>query len=178
MTPLDRALQRIRERVALRYIPRGARLLDVGCANGSLLRAATARIREGVGIDPDAPEGDPRLQRGRFPDDLRVSGTFDVITMLAFLEHVPDADRPRVVEACRHLLRPGGQVVVTVPAPIVDRIIDVLRALRLLHGMDTEAHHGYRHQDTPRHFAGFRLRHHESFELGLNHLYVLELPAA
>lgn len=177
MTPLDRALQRIRERIALRHIPNGTRLLDVGCADGTLLRAASGRIREGVGIDPDAPAGDPRLQRGFFPDDLHVDGQFDVITMLAVFEHFAEADRPRVVEACRRLLRPGGRVVMTVPSPLVDRIVDVLRTLRLVHGMDIEAHHGYRTEETPRHFAGFRVARHETFELGLNHLYVLDLPA-
>lgn len=178
MTPIDRALQRVRIRMALRHIPKGSRLLDVGCADGSLIRAAGARVHDAVGIDPDAPDGDPRLQRGRFPEDLRVSGTFDVITMLAFFEHVGEPDRPRVVEACRALLRPGGRVVLTVPAPAVDRILEVLRALRLLHGMDADAHHGYRPEETPRHFAGFVVRRHEPFELGLNHLYVLELPAS
>lgn len=178
MTPLDRALQRVRERVAMRHIPRGARLLDVGCADGSLLRAVASRVNEGVGIDVRAPIGDPRLHRGRFPDDLHVEGPFDVITMLAVFEHLSETDRVRAVDACRLLLRPGGRVVVTVPAPVVDHIIDVLRAVRVLHGMDIEAHHGYRPQDTPRHFAGFALRTHERFELGLNHLYVFELPAA
>jgi 2-polyprenyl-3-methyl-5-hydroxy-6-metoxy-1,4-benzoquinol methylase len=177
VTGLDRLLQRMRERVALPHIPRGARLLDVGCADGTLLRAAATRIREGIGIDPDAPAGDARLQRGRFPDDLRVTGTFDAITMLAVFEHVPESERARVVEACRHLLRPGGRVILTVPSPAVDRIVDALRALRLVHGMDIEAHHGYDPRETPRHFRGFRVLTHHPFELGLNHLYVLELPA-
>ena len=106
MTGVDRLLQRMREQVALPHIPTGSRLLDVGCADGTLLRAASSRIREGVGIDPDAPAGDARLTRGRFPDDLRASGPFDVITMLAVFEHVADADRARVVSACRALLRP------------------------------------------------------------------------
>ena len=178
MTPLDRALQCLRERAALPHIPASARLLDVGCADGTLLRAAAGVIREGIGIDPDAPAGDARLQRGRFPDDLAVDGTFDVITMLAVFEHFPDAARPRVVEAIRRLLRPGGRVILTVPAPVVDRIVDLLRALRLVHGMDIESHHGYRPEETPRHFAGFRVVVHDTFELGLNHLYVLELPSA
>lgn len=174
MTRLDRALRRIRERVALRHIPPGVRLLDVGCADGTLLRAAAELIRDGVGIDPLAPVGDPRLVRGRFPDDLRDGGPFEAITMLAVFEHLTETDRPRVVEACRRLLRPGGRVVLTVPSPVVDRIVDALRRLRLAHGMDIDAHHGYRPEETPRHFTGFRVVRHERFELGLNHLYVLE----
>lgn len=178
MTPLDRALQRMRERAAMRHVPRGARLLDVGCDDGSLSRRLGAALREYVGIDPHAPAGDPRLQRGRFPDDLRADGPFDAIAMLAVFEHFAEDDRARVVEACRRLLRPGGRVILTVPSPLVDRIVELLRAMRLAHGMDIEQHHGYRPEDTARHFAGFRLLAHEPFELGLNHLYVFELPAA
>ena len=178
MTPLDRALQRIRVRAALPHIPADARVLDVGCADGVLSAALGSRVRDYAGIDPDAPDGDPRLQRGRFPDDLRADGPFDAITMLAVFEHFPESERARVVEACRALLRPGGRVIVTVPAPIVDRIVDVLRALHLVHGMDIEAHHGYHPEETTRHFAGFRVVTHRTFELGLNHLYVLERPAS
>jgi 2-polyprenyl-3-methyl-5-hydroxy-6-metoxy-1,4-benzoquinol methylase len=185
VTPLDRLLQRLRVRAALPHVPEGARLLDVGCADGHLLRALGPRIRSGVGIDPDLagagvsggrpPDGARyRVVRGAFPDDLDDAGPFDVITMLAVFEHFPDADRPRVVEACRRLLRPGGRVVMTVPAPAVDRIVDLLRALHLAHGMDIEAHHGYRPEQTADHFSGFRVLRHEPFELGLNHLFVLE----
>jgi hypothetical protein len=60
----------------------------------------------------------------------------------------------------------------------VDRIIDVLRTLRLVEGMDIEAHHGFETEETPGYFAraGLRLLRHERFELGLNHLFVFELP--
>lgn len=179
MTPLDRALQWVRIRVALRHIPANARLLDVGCSDGILSHALGRDVcdYDYTGIDPDAPDDDPRIQRGRFPDDLRATGPFDVITMLAVFEHFPESERGRVVEACQKLLRPGGRVIITVPTPIVDRIVDFLRALRLVQGMDIEAHHGYRPEETPVHFAGFRVVMHQTFELGLNHLYVLELPA-
>jgi SAM-dependent methyltransferase len=185
VTPLDRLIQRIRVNKAKPHIPRGARLLDIGCADGYLLRELGPHVHDSVGIDPDGTptEGSGpgpsrtsnfRIVRGGFPDDLHVEGPFDAITMLSVFEHFADADRPRVVEACRRLLRPGGRVIITVPAPVVDRIVDVLRTLRLAHGMDIESHHRYEPGETPRHFGGFRVARHERFELGLNHLFVLE----
>ena len=137
------------------------------------------RVRDAVGIDPDAPVA-PGLVRGRFPDDLRDHGPYDVIAALAVFEHVPDKDRPAFAAACRALLRPGGRVVMTVPAALVDRIIDVLRTLRLVEGMDIESHHGYDPEETQSFFGRVGLRQvtHERFELGLNHLFVFELPAS
>ena len=188
MTPLDRFIRSLRERQAAPHIPRGARLLDVGCGDGHFIRRLGPQIHDSVGIDPDVGDetatkesgprasiaGGYRLIRGRFPDDLDAIGQFDVIAMLAVFEHFNDADRPRVVEACRQLLRPGGRVVLTVPAAAVDRIVDVLIALRLAQGMDIESHHGYDPEETPRLFSGFRLARRERFEFGLNHLFVLE----
>ena len=177
MTPLDRLLQRIRVRKAIPHFPAGARVLDVGCADAYLIRTLGPRIAGGTGIDPDAVPAETdgvRIVRGRFPDDLHDAGPFDAIAMLAVFEHIREAERPRVVEACRRLLRPGGRLVLTVPAPAVDRIVGMLRALRLADGLDLEGHHGFRPEQTPASFAGFRLLRHERFELGLNHLFVFE----
>jgi 2-polyprenyl-3-methyl-5-hydroxy-6-metoxy-1,4-benzoquinol methylase len=40
---------------------------------------------------------------------------FDCITMVETLEHVFEADRARVIEECRRVLRPGGRLVLSTP---------------------------------------------------------------
>src|SRR5262249_12302748 len=72
------------------------------------------------------------------------------------------------------LLQPGGRVIVTVPAPLVDSIVDLMRCLRLADGMSLEEHHGFDPTTTPEVFArhGLELEHVSRFQLGLNYLFV------
>jgi len=175
---LDRLLQRWRIAKAAPYIARGARVLDVGCADGALFRVLRGRLGGGVGIDPDLPEvrmyPGVRFIRGRFPEDLATDERFDVITMLAVFEHLDDEAQRRAVRACSRLVRPGGRVVVTVPEPAVDRIVHALTRVGLVAGMALHEHHGYAPRETPGRFAdaGFSLERHERFQLGLNNLFV------
>jgi 2-polyprenyl-3-methyl-5-hydroxy-6-metoxy-1,4-benzoquinol methylase len=179
VTLFDRALQRWRIAKAAPYIPKGARVLDVGCADGALFRVLGDRIASGVGIDPalamESDDGRVRLVRGSFPDDLRADGQFDVITMLAVFEHLDDAAQREAATACASLLRPGGRVVLTVPEPAVDRIVHFLARLGILAGMAIHEHHGFAARKTPERFAShdFDLEKDERFQLGLNNLFVL-----
>jgi 2-polyprenyl-3-methyl-5-hydroxy-6-metoxy-1,4-benzoquinol methylase len=176
---IDIWLQRWRIGRAGRHVPHGSSVLDVGSYDGALFRQLADRIGEGVGIDEEIDRSSQqegfRLVKGRFPDDLTTE-QFDVITMLAVLEHVPPAEQPPFAQACARHLRPGGLLVITTPAPAVDWILDALRFLRLIDGMSLEQHYGFKPADTPGIFepAGFRLVEHETFQLGLNHLFVFE----
>src|SRR6185436_13698829 len=170
-------------RQARRWICDGARVLDVGCFDESLFTALGARVRSGVGVDPllSAPVERERfrLLPGHFPDVPLGERSFDAITMLAVLEHVPSADLDRWALACERLLAPGGVVVITVPAPAVDHLLDVLMRLRIVDGMSVEEHHGFEPGMAPAIFerAGFTLTHHRRFQLGLNNLFVFTKPS-
>jgi 2-polyprenyl-3-methyl-5-hydroxy-6-metoxy-1,4-benzoquinol methylase len=180
MKGLDRALQKWRIAKAARHIPPGARVLDIGGSDGALFEQLAPRIGPGVGIDPTlkshSSKGPNRLISGFFPADLSNEEPFDVIAMLAVLEHFPEAQYAALREGCRRYLKPGGRLVITVPSPFVDHILKVLKTLRLIDGMSLEEHHGYNVQQTSRIFSppDFRLLVHRSFQLGLNHLFVFE----
>src|SRR3989442_14316616 len=97
----DRVLQRWRIAKAAPYLAPGARVLDVGCADGALFGVLGGRIAGGVGIDPELArpgEGERvRLVRGHFPDDLPDVGTVDPITLLAVFQQLDgDPQRPPV----------------------------------------------------------------------------------
>jgi 2-polyprenyl-3-methyl-5-hydroxy-6-metoxy-1,4-benzoquinol methylase len=181
MTWLDRWLQRWRIEKATRYVRPGDRLLDVGCHEGELIERVLGRVAAATGVDPlVAPHegGKVRILRGAFPGEVGFPpASFDCITALAVLEHVPDP--AGFARGCAAALAPGGRVLLTVPHAAVDRLLEVLIALRLADGMAHEEHHGFDATRTPALFeaAGLALVARERFQLGLNCLYVFAKPA-
>lgn len=100
----------------------GRRVLDVGCGGGLLSEAMAVRGAVVTGIDL-APELVQvarlhALETGARVDYREISaeslaetdaGSFDLLTCMEMLEHVPD---PRsVVSACAQLVKPGGVLV-------------------------------------------------------------------
>jgi SAM-dependent methyltransferase len=175
---IDRVLQNWRARKARPWIPEGAQVLDIGCHQGEFLKSLGERIGPSVGLDPLAvPETTPhyRLLTGLFnPPTAFADASFDAIVMLATLEHI--RDKEPLARECWRLLRPGGRVIITVPSKFVDKIIHVLCCIRLADGMSVDEHHGFDPRTTPRVFGrfGFTLECWRRFQLGLNHLFVLQ----
>ena len=180
---LDRFLRAWRTRVALDAAPPTMQsALDIGCGDGYLLRGLQIPVRDG--IDPtlasDCAEEHLRLYRGSFPTDLgrlTLSGPYDAIFSLAVFEHLAEADLLLARAAMPNLLRPGGRLIVTVPHPLVDRILDGLLFLRLIDGQAVHEHHGFDPERLAE-LASDRLRLilRSRFQLGLNNLFVFERP--
>ena len=122
----DAPVRRRQARQALRWLSRagveasrGPHLLDVGCAAGFFMSEAArpeygwkpqgcdvngdvvSYARYALGLD---------VLRSEFLDAPFAAGSFDVITMLSVLQHLP---RPRQVEQRAYaLLRPGGVIAI------------------------------------------------------------------
>ena len=180
MTWLDTLLQRWRMRMAIRQLPSPATLLDIGTHDGLMFRLTGAT---GLGIDPglavpEQADGQITLVKGFFPSDLPdlEEGVFDAATALAVVEHVPDGQLDEWADALARLIKPGGAVIITVPAPAVDQILHVLMKLRLVAGMEAHQHHGFEPGDLDSIFTPptWKRRRHRRFQLGLNHLFVFE----
>ncbi len=99
----------------------GKKVLDVGCGGGLLSEGMAERGAQVTGIDlSEKALGVARLhllESGRSVDYRHISaeflaaempGSFDVVTCLEMLEHVPDP--ASTVAACAKLVKPGGQV--------------------------------------------------------------------
>jgi len=99
----------------------GKKLLDVGCGGGILTEAMAQRGADVTGIDlGEAPLNVAKLhalESGVNVDYRRVAvedlaeempGSFDIVTCLEMLEHVPDPSS--VIRACAKLVKPGGHL--------------------------------------------------------------------
>ena len=179
MTWLDRYLQKWRIREARRELPPSARVLDIGTHDGALFALTKAR---GVGIDPElaavAPIPGVTLVKGSFPEDLPdlPDESFDAVTALAVIEHVPEHELLIWGETISRLVVPNGSLILTVPSPAVDTILHVLMRLRLVAGMQAHQHHGFQLSNIDHIFTAplWQRVKHRTFQLGLNHLYVFE----
>jgi 2-polyprenyl-6-hydroxyphenyl methylase/3-demethylubiquinone-9 3-methyltransferase len=100
----------------------GRQVLDVGCGGGLLAEGMARRGARVMGIDL-APEALAVARLHALESDLEVDyrletvealaeakpASFDLVTCLEMLEHVPDP--AAIVEALARLARPGGQVI-------------------------------------------------------------------
>jgi 2-polyprenyl-3-methyl-5-hydroxy-6-metoxy-1,4-benzoquinol methylase len=179
---VDRIIQWWRISKVRPYIPQGARVLDIGCADGSLFRQLGQQIGSGIGVDPELARSvaNARFQliAGSIPSDLAGS-QFDAATMLAVAEHLPDDTITAMRDQCVRLLKPGGVLLITVPSTKVDAILNVLIWLRLAGNMSFDQHHGFDTRTVPARFGGtgLELVKHTNFQFGLNNLYVFRRTA-
>jgi len=110
-------LNYINDRVGLQ----GKTVLDIGCGGGILTESMAAHGATVTGIDlGDAPLAVAKLhlkESGQKVEYRKISAedmarekpeSFDVVTCMEMLEHVPDP--ASTVAACAKLVKPGGQV--------------------------------------------------------------------
>jgi SAM-dependent methyltransferase len=106
-----------------------ARVLEVGCGDGSLTRHLISAGFAATGIDPEAPDGD-HLVRSTL-EEFQAPEPFDAAVAVRSLHHV--ADLERAVAQLHSLLRPGGRLIMFEFA--VEHVDDAASAWLASHGL-------------------------------------------
>lgn len=144
---------RLLERILPPSLPPAARCLDLGCAKGTF--SWLLRTRGGSWVSADLDDANLTATRDLVgPSVVRVDyrklpfadGTFDIVSVLDFLEHVEEDGR--CLEELSRTLKPGGTFLLSAPA--TGRFF-LANRLRRLAGMTMEDYghvrEGYRLED-------------------------------
>jgi SAM-dependent methyltransferase len=123
-------------------LPRSTRVLDAGCGEGVLVDEYADRLAiEGL----DANYSSNHVRTGSLLSLPYGDGTFDRALCLDVLEHLTFEDQPRAIAELRRVLRPGGELLISVPnlAHLQSRVHFLLRG-RLIRTASELKHPGDR----------------------------------
>lgn len=169
----------------IRQVP-DCHLLDIGCGwEARFLQEVAPYISKGVGIDPKAPHlppgGSPELvtTRERLDKELPFeTASFDVVTMLAVLEHLSQAEA--IVGEVWRVLKPGGWFVGTVPSRLAQPVLEFLAyRLNIVNPEEIRDHKKYYDRASLKSLldkSGFTKMGHTYFQLGMNNFFSAQKP--
>jgi ubiquinone/menaquinone biosynthesis C-methylase UbiE len=178
---LEPLLRRMRIGRVLPYIRKypGCELLDIGCGwDARFLRSVEPFIGHGEGIDFKAPTLQteklsirPMTVVNQLPF---ADNSFDVVTMLAVLEHLAEPDA--TLRDIYRVLRPAGRLVLTVPSDSAKPVLEFLAyRLHVVSEAEIRDHKQYFNKTTLSAAvgaAGFEVEEHRYFQLGFNNFLV------
>ena len=154
-------------------------MLDVGCYDGWFGSRISEKVSTYCGFDPslacDEGECGPvTLIRGGI-EAVTLGSPVDTVVAAAVLEHLSDVHVRNLLDGLDSRTRIGSRLIVTYPSSVVDRVLWILHAVRLIEGQDLEAHEARELDDVLPTLAsfGWRVIERRSFELGLNAVVVL-----
>jgi len=121
-------IQRVKEKIADKYIHPGTRVLEIGCGTGTLTAMMAAKGAQVSGIDA-APamlaEAQKKVVAGDLSDQVTLKymdaslvgerfppGSFDLIVSTLVFSELPPDEQDFVLEACGKLLAPGGRLLI------------------------------------------------------------------
>ncbi|HEX4926003.1 MAG TPA: class I SAM-dependent methyltransferase [Bdellovibrionales bacterium] len=176
---LEKVLRRFRLSRVLPHIDQGDVLLDVGCGwEAKALRELAPRLSKGIGIDfkvePFNVPSHIKLVATRFEAaDWPVGeAECDKAIMLAVLEHIEPALVGATLKNIRRALKPGGKLILTVPTPPAQPVLEFLSyKLGVINEAEIRDHKLY--YDRPRlertlSENGFTIERYKTFQLGMN----------
>jgi SAM-dependent methyltransferase len=180
LEPILRALRIRKVLPVIRQYP-DCLLLDVGCGcDYRLLKTVRPFIKGGIGIDfkVEKYEGDkiktmPMMITDHLPFE---SESFDVVTMLAVLEHL--SDPLSMMRETERILKNGGSLVLTVPSKIAKPVLEFLSyRLKIISADEIREHKKYYNCDELEKLfsqTGMSIEYHRYFQIGMNNFCIFK----
>jgi SAM-dependent methyltransferase len=173
---LEPFLRWMRLQKIIRCIPQKSIILDVGCGvSAAFLKTVSPRIEKGFGVDfktENRQFKNIQTQQIKLNDRLPFNdATFDVVTMLAVLEHI-EKEREILQEIYRVLV-PGGKLIITVPSVWSQPVLEFLAyKLKIVSEDEIRDHKRYYNRSKLKRVLvdaiGFEQFEHQYFQLWMN----------
>lgn len=149
---LEKILAEKRSKIANNFIQkkhREGRLLDIGCGNYPFFITKT-EFREKYGIDKIIDE-EIKLQSTKLIGlDFEVepllsfkNNFFDIVTMLAVIEHMEFKKTIILLKEIYRILKPQGRYILTTPCLWSEKILNIMSKVKLVSPEEIEEHKVY-----------------------------------
>lgn len=171
---IEPILRQLRSRAVVAHIPPGGVFVDIGCDSPpKLIEQVRNKMDFCIGIDTEIENKiyqNIELKKVFIKKKIPIESDLAmVVTMLAVLEHL---DFPQAIsDEIYRILKPGGILLLTVPAPRLKPILEVLAFFRIVRPEMIAQHKNYfTHNDLKEilYKAGFKQVQISSFQFGFN----------
>ena len=144
-------LTKRRAKIANKLIPQNLRygkILDIGCGVVPYF-LITTKFKEKYGIDPSIKNFNSKeniiLKKFDIEKNSKLSfkyDSFDVVTMLAVLEHIEPDKLVNIFKEIRRVLKPNGRFILTTPCSWTNKLLSFMAGLKLVSPKEIEEHKG------------------------------------
>jgi ubiquinone/menaquinone biosynthesis C-methylase UbiE len=173
---LEPLLRWLRCRKVIARIPPGSKVLDIGCGrSATFLKAIAPRIHHGVGIDFKVnPIQTKNIETMQLHLDEKLpfaDASFDVVTMLAVLEHIEH--EKQILREIHRVLGDQGKLILTVPSVWSQPVLEFLSyRLKIVDETEIRDHKRYYNRAKLRKVlveqCDFKNFYHRYFQLWMN----------
>jgi ubiquinone/menaquinone biosynthesis C-methylase UbiE len=173
---LEPLLRRMRLQRVKPHIPHNSVVLDVGCGrSATFLRTIFPYIKQGIGVDFKVENTQlSNIQTIQIILDDRLpfeDSSFDVVTMLAVLEHIEN--ERQILKEIYRVLVPGGKLVITVPSIWSQPVLEFLAyKLKIVSEAEIRDHKRYYNRQKLKRalveVTGFQEFNHQYFQFWMN----------